>query len=159
MQITETRYKKMESQLKELRRKFDEAKEANKIAASAGDLSENTEYETSRLEVERLNGQVRDLEDKIRNAEIVAVDRSPRIVIGSVIDVVRVDSSGNPVGQERRFRYDVSGDTILQRVLGVQSSLGKVINNGTSGIYTVPDNGGIQYRVTKCLDKDAEDFE
>lgn len=151
MQMTERSYKQTERRLYEAKKELSVALEAQRDAASIGDLSENTEYETARADVERLTKEIDRLETSLRDAEIVPEDNSPRITIGSVVDVVRLDRDGKPVTEPRRFRYDASGDTVLMGVLGVRSSLGQAIYNGTSGVYTIPDNGGITYRVTKVV--------
>lgn len=151
MEMTERMYKETSERLYAAKTEYNKALEAQRDAASIGDLSENTEYETARQLVERLSKEISKLETNIREAEIVPEDLSPRITIGSVIDVTRLDANGNPVGEPRRFLYDASGDTILKGVLGVKSSLGQAIYNGTDGVYTIPDNGGIDYVVRKVL--------
>ena len=39
-------------------------------------------------------------------------------------------------------------------VLGIRSSLGRVVLNGTSGVYRIPDNGGLTYSVKKVISDD-----
>lgn len=149
MQMTERKRKEISESLYAAKREYEEALEAQRDAASAGDLSENAEYETARQTVERLSKEIGKMEADLADAEIVLEDNSPRITIGSTIDVTRVDSKGNKVGETRRFVYDAAGDTVIKHVLGANSSLGQVIYNGTDGIYSIPDNGGIDYLVKK----------
>ena len=151
MQMTEKKYKEIVEKLYLTKAEYEEMLVAQRDAAEAGDLRENTEYETARLAVERLSKEIAKMEIELSEAEIVPEDNSLRITIGSTIDVTRVDSQGQPVSATRRFRFDSSGNTVIMGVLGAKSSLGKAINNGTDGIYTIPDNGGIAYLVKKVM--------
>lgn len=151
VQMTESRYRKLKSELLVVKEKHAEAIEEQEIAKGFGDLSENTEYETARLAAEAYAARKRELEQMISEAEIIEEDRSPRIVIGSVVEICKVDSRDSPVGEPRIFTVEAKGDTVLMGVLGVNSSLGKKILNGTDGIYQIPDNGGLRYSVRKVI--------
>lgn len=151
MQMTEKQYKEISQKLYAAKQEYEEALFAQRDAAEAGDLSENAEYETARQAVERLSKDIGKMESDLASAEIVLEDSSPRFTIGSIIDVTRLNPDGTPAGEKRRFRYDASGDTVMKQVLGVKSSLGQAIHNGVSGIYTIPNNGGIDYLVEKVI--------
>lgn len=94
------------------------------------------------------------LESQLDGAEIVEADRGPRICIGSIIEVCRVDDSDKPEGPVRRFELDAHGCTITDGILGAGSPLGKAIMNGTDGIYKVASRGGIRYMVKKVRDEE-----
>ena len=149
--MTEKRYRLYERELERVKEQLEEALVAQRNAQDLGDLSENEEYATSRKRSEELASRRAELELLIAEANIVPVDRSPRISIGSTLEVCRVDANGKPIEEPRVFTFEEKGDTVLMGVLGVNSSLGKVILNGTSGIYRIPDNGGISYLVKKVI--------
>jgi hypothetical protein len=72
-------------------------------------------------------------------------------VIGDYINVQKVSDRGEPVGDIRTLRIASQGDTIHKETLGVESPLGKLILNGTDGIYTVQAPGGVvKYNVKKA---------
>lgn len=150
-QMTENRYRKLKAELVVVKEKHAAAIEEQEIAKGFGDLSENAEYETARRAAEAYAQKKMDLEQMIAEAEIIEEDRSPRIVIGSVVEICKVDDNDKPIGNPRVFTVEAKGDTVLMGVLGVNSSLGKKILNGTSGIYRIPDNGGLRYSVRKVI--------
>lgn len=149
MEITIRKYKEYEKALSETIDSLVEVQELQKRAAEQGDLSENEEYSTARAEAERLNGERLRLETLLSEAEIVPEDHSSRITLGSTIEFCKVDEKGNPISELRRLVLESSGDSITQGILGVNSSLGKAILNGTNGIYSVHEQGGIRYQVKK----------
>lgn len=152
MQLTEKKYKSLKAELRIVNEQLEIALQETARAAAAGDLSENEEYATSRANSERLLARKHSLEQDLANAEVVVSDSGPRISLGSMIDVTRVDKNGNALGNTRRFTLETSGDTITAKILGVDSPLGKEILNGTDGIYFIHSNGGIHYRVEKVND-------
>lgn len=149
MELTLRKYKEYEKSLQEVLESLAEVQELQKQAAEQGDLSENEEYSTARAEAERLTGERLRLENILAEAEIVPEDHSPRITLGSTIEFYKVDANGNPISEVRRLLLESSGDSITQGILGVNSSLGKAILNGTDGIYSVHENGGTRYHVKK----------
>lgn len=151
MQITEKKYLELTRELHSVKLELEASLVEQERAAAAGDLSENEEYATSRANSERLNNRKHELEGLLSDAEIVPIDSSPKITIGSTLDVTRVTKDGTSLGETRRFVLESSGDTILSKTLGVESPLGREILNGTAGIYFVHSNGGIYYKVDKVL--------
>lgn len=53
-----------------------------KVAISYGDLSENAEYDEAKNEQARIEGRIRDLEEMLRNAEVVDQAGQPAGVVG-----------------------------------------------------------------------------
>lgn len=147
--MSRMRYKRLSDELITVKEKLEDAMVEQADAREKGDLRENAEYESARQEVENYARRKAEIETELAEAEIVESDNSPTISIDSVVDVCRVDAAGNPIESARRFRVDAKGDTIIQGILGVRSSLGKAILNGTDGIYRVVDNGGVSYLVKK----------
>lgn len=150
MEITENKYIELNKELHEVKKALELSLEEQRIAAAAGDLRENEEYATARANSERLLNRKSELENFLVEATVVEADNSPIISIGSRIRVTRVDVSPS---EAREFILETSGTTILDGVLGVDSPLGKTILNGTDGIYTVHNNGGIKYKVEKIIER------
>lgn len=151
MKITEKRYLELTKELQGIKASLESSLEDQAKAAAAGDLSENEEYATARANSERLGKKKRELESLLAEAEVTAIDRSPQIVVGSTVDVTVADSKGNPLGESRRFVLEISGNTVLDGILGVDSPLGREVLNGTDGVYFVHSNGGIYYLVKKVI--------
>lgn len=79
--LTEEGYKKLEdklSYLKSVRRI--EISERLKAAIALGDLSENSEYDDAKNEQAFLEGEILDLEAKIRNSDIIKSDGNLDVV-------------------------------------------------------------------------------
>lgn len=151
MQITEKKFMELTRELHTVKNALEESLVEQAAAAAAGDLRENEEYETSRANSERLSNRKRELENLLSDADVVQNDNTPRISLGSTVDVTKVNADGTPLSETRRFVLESEGDTVLKRTLGVESPLGKEILNGTNGIYFVHNNGGIYYHVAKVL--------
>mgnify|MGYP001026136157 CR=1 FL=1 len=152
IQMTEQRYYELKKELAKVTEDLDEALAAQRDAIERfGDVRENEEYDTARNLAKNLNSRKNEIETMLGEAEIVPEDRSPRIVIGSVVDVTEVTEDGKPLSETRRFTVEAVGDTITKKILGVKSPLGQVVLNGTSSIYRIPTGGGIYYSVKKVL--------
>ena len=65
-----------------------EVSERLKAAIALGDLSENSEYDDAKNEQGRLEGEISELEAKLRNSEIIKAQASNgRVIIGSTVTV------------------------------------------------------------------------
>lgn len=69
-----------------------EISERLKAAIALGDLSENSEYDDAKNEQGRLEGEISELEAKLRNSEIISAQTSSdKIAIGSTVTVRDVE--------------------------------------------------------------------
>lgn len=69
-----------------------EISERLKAAIALGDLSENSEYDDAKNEQGRLEGEISELEAKLRNSEIIQRNaNSDRVAIGSTVTVRDVE--------------------------------------------------------------------
>ena len=75
--------RKLDEELNELKtvKRVEIAKEIE-VARSFGDLSENAEYDEAKNEQARIEGRIRDLEEMLRNAEVVDQAGQPAGVVG-----------------------------------------------------------------------------
>ena len=79
--LTEEGYKKLEERLNQLKSvKRIEVAERLKAAIALGDLSENSEYDDAKNEQAFLEGEISDLEAKLRNSEIIKGDANAEVV-------------------------------------------------------------------------------
>lgn len=85
--ITETGKKDLEKELEELKNRRGEV--ADKIAAARdfGDLSENAEYDAAREEQGVAETRIAEIEDILKNAEIIKTSGNGKVEIGSTVDV------------------------------------------------------------------------
>lgn len=90
--------------LKVVKRK--EIAEQIKTAISFGDLSENAEYDEAKNEQARIEGQISQMENMLRNAVVVedADISTKEVSVGSVVRVQDVDSG-------REIEYKIVGAT------------------------------------------------
>ena len=91
--LTEEGYKKLQEKLDHLKsvRRI-EVSERLKVAIELGNLSENSEYDDAKNEQAFLEGEILDLEAKIRNSDIIKVGASSDTVqMGSIVVVRDVE--------------------------------------------------------------------
>lgn len=152
-QMTEKEYQHKKLRLSSAREDLEQSLEDMKSARAAGDLSENSEYDAARDRYREIQSEIVQLSNELENCEIVHDDNSPVIKIGSHIAVTKLDDAGNVVGERREFTVAQKGDTIITKVIGVTSPLGKVILGKSSGVFDVVCNGKKRYKVEKILNE------
>ena len=84
--------------LEELERRLDELKlvkraeitERIKIAREFGDLSENAEYDAAKNEQAMIEGEILEIEDKIKRAVIISNVKKGTVSLGSKVDIYDV---------------------------------------------------------------------
>ena len=90
--LTEDGYNKLVEKLNYLKsvRRIEVA-ERLKAAIALGDLSENSEYDDAKNEQAFLEGEIQDLEVKIRNSDIIKAGSSEVVQMGSKVSVVDLE--------------------------------------------------------------------
>ena len=90
--LTEDGYNKLVEKLNYLKsvRRIEVA-ERLKAAIALGDLSENSEYDDAKNEQAFLEGEIQDLEAKIRNSDIIKAGSSDVVQMGSKVSVVDLE--------------------------------------------------------------------
>ena len=123
-------------------------------ARDKGDLSENEEYSTASQNVQQSRQRLIQIADELADVEILEVDMGPRIGLGCKVEIVETDENHNTLTQPRQFYLDEKGDTVINKVLGTNSVLGKAILNGTSGNYKIQTKmGTLYYNVRKIIEE------
>lgn len=126
------------SHLKVVKRR--EIAEQIKTAISFGDLSENAEYDEAKNEQARIEGQISELENMLRNAVVVEDSEIPtkEVGVGSVVRVQDVESG-------RETEYKIVGATEADPLAGRvsnESPVGAALLGSKKGkkvSFTVPD--------------------
>jgi transcription elongation factor GreA len=86
--LTQEGLTKLNSELKYLiNEKRKEVIERIREAAAHGDLSENADYAQAREEQSFIEGRIQEIEDMIKNAEIITATHSSQVSIGSTVTV------------------------------------------------------------------------
>ncbi len=90
--LTEDGYNKLVEKLNYLKsvRRIEVA-ERLKAAIALGDLSENSEYDDAKNEQAFLEGEIQDLEAKIRNSDIIKAGSGDVVQMGSRVSVVDLE--------------------------------------------------------------------
>ncbi|MBQ1461783.1 MAG: transcription elongation factor GreA [Selenomonas sp.] len=94
--LTEDGYNKLVEKLNYLKsvRRIEVA-ERLKAAIALGDLSENSEYDDAKNEQAFLEGEIQDLEAKIRNSDIIKAGSGDVVQMGSRVSVVDLEFAGD----------------------------------------------------------------
>lgn len=107
--ITEEGLSKLKSQIESVRLKLKEVSLKIKDAREMGDLSENAEYHQAKTEQSFLMGKEQELEQKIKNAEIIEKHNGDLIAVGSF---VVIDDDGE------KMEYQIVGSDEADPVNG-----------------------------------------
>ena len=124
--------RKLDEELNELKtvKRVEIAKEIE-VARSFGDLSENAEYDEAKNEQARIEGRIRDLEEMLRNAEVVDQADQPAGVVGvgSMVKVFDLE-------YEEEDTYTVVGATEADPAklkVSTESPIGKALMGARVG--------------------------
>ena len=122
--LTEEGYKQLEKRLEELKFvKRPEITERIKVARDFGDLSENAEYDAAKNEQARIEGEIVEIEVKLKIAEIIKTDGGHGVVnVGSKVKIL------DDLNEETE--YEIVGTTEADISVGRisnESPLGKAL--------------------------------
>lgn len=142
--MTEEGRKALEEEKYRLEEAIKVAQQNKSQAAEMGDLSENAEFEAAKNELSQLTIQLSAVMNKLSSDVIIDNGTEGNINIGSRIRVY--DITENEENQEfREFVFKEEGDTVIAKVIGLNSQLGQSIYNRSPGKFTLPC--GKVYRV------------
>ena len=140
--------RKLDEELNELKtvKRVEIAKEIE-VARSFGDLSENAEYDEAKNEQARIEGRIRDLEEMLRNAEVVDQAGQPAGVVGvgSMVKVFDLE-------YEEEDTYTVVGATEADPAklkVSTESPIGKALMGARVGavVEAQTPGGPIRLRI------------
>ncbi len=116
-------------------------------ARELGDLSENSEFETARHEINIIETQIAELSDKLARAEIIEIEEGDKVGIGAKVKVTDLDT-------KRPDEFFVVGEGETREdsdCVSVASPLGQAILGlkvGEVAEFAAP-RGKIRYKVVK----------
>jgi transcription elongation factor GreA len=146
--ITKEGLKKLKEELEELKTvRRQEVAQRLKEAISYGDLSENSEYEEAKNEQAFVEGRIIELEQKIKNAKIIADTKHGKIIdIGSTVTVQNITDGDDAE------RYTIVGSTEanpLEQKISNESPMGKALLGKTKGdeVKILSPSGVIEYEI------------
>lgn len=145
--ITKEGLEKLEAELNYLKNeKRIEVAQRIKIAIGFGDLSENSEYEDAKNEQAMVEGQIVELEAKIRNARVIEVTNNSNTVnIGSTVRLLHI-------ARNQEMEYTIVGSTEsdpAQRRISNESPVGEAIIGHKKGdvVQVAAPKGIMEYKI------------
>jgi len=151
LQLTKEGLKKLQDELEDLRTtRRREVAERLREAIGYGDLSENSEYEEAKNEQAFVEGQIIELEQKVKNAQVIGQSKSSTdmISLGSVVEVE------NLTIKEDKKKYTIVGTTevdIAHDKISNESPLGSALIGQKKGAvvnFETP-GGKFEYQIIK----------
>jgi transcription elongation factor GreA len=129
--ITREGLKKIQEELNELKTvRTKEIALRLKEAISYGDLSENSEYEEAKNEQAFVQGRILELENKVRNAQIISGAHTNIVKIGSVVTLRNITTRGE------EETYTIVGSTEadpFSKKISNESPIGEALIDKTKG--------------------------
>ncbi len=91
----------IEQRLNDLEAKGPGLRKALELAREKGDLSENAEFHAARESLGQLEGQINELNGKLRRSQIVDPSRAPRdrVAFGAIVTIVDLETDKKEVWQ------------------------------------------------------------
>lgn len=148
--ISIIQYKRYEAKYNKILEEIPKLEDEVKAAREHGDLSENAEHDAAKAKLAMAKAERADLEELLK-CEIVEYDKSPMLVIGSII---RISSPSITEGPLTVQMSDV-GDLITEGCLNTNTPLGKIIQGKLPGQFTV---GKDIFTVEKVMNPNIEEF-
>lgn len=145
--LTKEGLEKLEAELDYLKNvKRIEVAQRIKVALGFGDLSENSEYEDAKNEQAMVEGQIVDLETKIRNARLFeATSNATTVDIGSTVRLLHMARN---IEMEYTIVGSIESDPANRRISN-ESPLGEAIIGHKEGeVVQVPaPKGTLEYKI------------
>ena len=120
------------------------------LAREFGDLSENSEYDAAKEEQARIESEISEMEQKLRDCIVITKIDTSKVSVGCNVELLN-----NTLGQT--VTYKIVGSTEsnpLQGLISNESPVGKAVLGkkvGEDVIVTTP-NGDIHYTVKKIFE-------
>lgn len=105
--LTESGYKALDDKLRNLKEvRRGEVAEKIKIAREFGDISENAEFDAAKEEQAQIEGEILEIEKKLRKATIISDENEDKSVVGMGSKVKIYNENA-----KKEFEYSVVGTT------------------------------------------------
>jgi len=137
--------------LKKVRRQ--EVAQRLKEAISYGDLSENAEYEEAKNEQAFIEGRILELDQKIKNAEIIS-EKKAHSLSGKSVNIGSTVTVRNKTDRDEPEEYTIVGSTEadpLEHKISNESPIGKALLGSMKGdnLEVQTPAGMLRYEVLK----------
>lgn len=145
--LTKEGLEKLEAELDYLKNvKRIEVAQRIKVALGFGDLSENSEYEDAKNEQAMVEGQIVDLETKIRNARLFeATSNATTVDIGSTVRLLHVARN---IEMEYTIVGSIESDPANRRISNESPLGGAIIGHKEGEVVQVPaPKGTLEYKI------------
>lgn len=145
--LTKEGLAELEAELENLKNvKRIEVAQRIKVALGYGDLSENSEYESAKMEQAMVEGQILELENKIRNASVIETNSSASTV--SVGSTVRLFLEARNMEMEYTIVGSTEADPAKRRISN-ESPLGMAIIGHKKGdvVPVAAPKGTLEYKI------------
>jgi transcription elongation factor GreA len=128
IQVTQEGYEQLKNELVELKERRPAVLDRLGKARAMGDLRENSEYTAAKEEQGLIEGRIRELEELIKNAEVIRVDEGDHsIQIGSTVQV-EVNGTSDTFHIVGEFEADP-----MNKKLSQSSPIGKALLGKQTG--------------------------
>ena len=145
--LTREGLEKLEAELDNLKNvKRIEVAQRIKVAIGFGDLGENSEYEDAKNEQAMVEGQIVELENKIRNARVIETQANSNTVnIGSTVRLLHI-------ARNMEMEYTIVGSTEsdpAKRRISNESPVGEAIIGHKKGdiVKVAAPKGALEYKI------------
>ncbi len=157
MKLLQIQLDRKKEQYKQLIEELKRVGIAVKAAAKNGDLKENAEFHALKDQERILYKEKEQSETEIANAEVIEIDNSNTLGIGSLIDL-QVYENGDLLIDNVYIILD-KGDSLIEGVISTGTELGKeLLGKEVLGPLEI-ELDGIQYKVNKLSSVNIEQFE
>jgi len=151
--VTKEGLKKLQDELNELKDvKRKEVADRIKEAISYGDLSENSEYEEAKNEQAFVEGRILQLEDKLKNAQII--DKVSKTTATKIVQLgSKVTVKNNSVKGSKPQEYTIVGSTEadIDSKISNESPVGNALLDKSVGekVKVAVPAGVVEYEIIK----------
>ncbi len=146
-QLTHEGFEKLKKELEELKAQRKDIAARLKKAVSYGDLSENADYHQAKEDQGFLEGKIVELEDVLRNAQIVEKGEGMKgtVQIGSILILE------NKKGEENITIVGAEEAAPMEGKISLESPLGKALMGRRKGdeVEITTPKGSVKYKIVK----------
>jgi len=148
MEISRSAYNALSEELDLIAVTLKEALESLEAARDKGDISENSEFDSAKLEVDRLQKRRLEVQTLLQTAKVINTTSTTKIIPGTLIEL-RVQGIDDP-SYERDLgllMFDNVGNTVLNGKITPDAPVGQAIKDGRSGTYEIIGADSKRYRI------------
>lgn len=163
MKMTKLHLDKLNEEIQQLREDEIKYKQLVEDARAEGDLSENHAYHDSKNELAKIQKNIKQLETRRDNADIVSIDNSDLLVEGSYIEISTLKEGCEPdVNRDENWEESKllilfsEGNILFDNILSTDSEIGKLITGKSCTLesYEIINCKGYTHRYKKLAESE-----